>query len=1684
MSLLAGRYTLEALLAEGGEGRVYRATDHWRHTTVAVKLLRDDPERAGIQAWADLDHVNIVRVLDAFLSAKSRYLALEYVAGPTLREAYLTWGEGCLRKLLDGVCRGLQAAHGRGLLHGDIKPSNILLDGCRSPPSRAVLTDFGFCRPQPTEGAGFRGTAAFAPPELVRGDRPDRRADLYSLGATLFEVLTGQPVFTRDSVQAVLDAHLHEQPRDPREINDRVSPAMARLVLRLLSKEPGERPRSAEALLGARERRRPGISLPALPATFEERPWRFIRRAMELAGHGRGTQMLVYGHNGARAEDLLARLSIELGLAGVDRVTVGGPDACSHADLIHELVRRTQALTQPDAPAGDNVPPAMGARIRCLAEAARLASGQPLSLLIDPGRSDIDSLGVFLDAAGPLLAGEQVMMTVAVDKENLRRLQAAISGVCARPHVRTVRLRRLTRGETARLVCSCLGIEACGSEIAAVVHAASGGDPTVVPHILGHLITLGSLRRSGGQWIAESIPDLQSPEAWTSWGVLGPMPALHRRVLTAIAALGERHADDVLGEVAAASASELDEAVRALVEGAHVVRRGGGWALRYPALRDCLLASLDASERTQLHARAARAILARRPDDSEWVAPLVWHLAESGAFPEALGLGLPAAEKSLQTREYQTALSLFRMVERCVPPDDGPMGIRVARGTAVCHAALGQWRQTATQAARALAIGDAEALPIAQRAELTLMLAKADSAVGTERDAERRLGELLEIPLPPPVRAEVMSAAAHVAAEGRRWVDAERHARAGLETGAADPSLRSSLENTLGVALLMQGRLEEARVPLEGSYHARESEGQELDAGRCALNLGILTRRAGSYAEARQWLRLALDRLGAAGAVSFLSQVHNTLGLLELTIGDPWAACASFARAVRLALESGRWRTACRALNNHGLAMNACGERAQARALFMEARVRARHRGDRSAERKALRNLANVWLDCGEAAQAEHCLSQVTALGPGSDDPEGSVVEMLCLARLKREQGLLDQAGTHMDDALRMVDEAGDAQLRLRTYCELAVLRIAQGRGEDAVRAAERAASSPGYQGTVDEVIVLRTLGQALASAGRHQDAASVLQRCLALAGDRPDAEETALVRLAVGRWLADGHQAGGFRAPERYLAQAADAFRRLGSALRLRDAEEALERLSSGATGGAAVATTRKLSALYRMLTLVNSAESAEGLLDQVLDLAVHAVGGERGLIILVDPASKDLVVRAKTEIDGATVADASRISEAVVRQVAGAGVPVFSDDALKDARFSDHDSIRLNRIACFACVPLTVRGVITGTIYVDSSDLSRRLVEDDISFLVAFANHAAIAMENRRLLAELEDENAQLHERLEASESIETLVGHSPGMMAVARAVRAVARSSVTVLIQGETGTGKELIAKAIHHLSPRRRGRFVTVNCSALPEGLLESELFGHARGAFTGATGETEGLFVAATGGTIFLDEIADMSLSLQAKLLRVLDSGEVRPVGRAAARQTDARVLCATNRDLHQAMEQGRFRPDLYYRIKVVVVRLPALRERRQDIPLLVSHFVSVYNERFGAQIRRVDRQAMAMLCARDWRGNVRELEHVVEAAVALSPGTVVDPDALTLVLDAPLSSRDGRLVGPLAEELRAAERQCLDRALKESGWNVSAAARRLAIGRRQIQRLMRRHDLGPAPPGPRRPGGNTEEARS
>lgn len=487
-------------------------------------------------------------------------------------------------------------------------------------------------------------------------------------------------------------------------------------------------------------------------------------------------------------------------------------------------------------------------------------------------------------------------------------------------------------------------------------------------------------------------------------------------------------------------------------------------------------------------------------------------------------------------------------------------------------------------------------------------------------------------------------------------------------------------------------------------------------------------------------------------------------------------------------------------------------------------------------------------------------------------------------------------------------------------------------------------------------------------------------------------------------------------------------------------------------ALAGADVRATRAFDVLVKLSTAVQASQSFERLQEEVLRLLMAAIPAEAGAIVLTGGHAEDIVSMFGRRADGgASVA----VSRTVLAKVLKDKTALLNDnvsETLKDSR-----SLIDARTRTLLCVPLVSGDRAFGALYMTGTQDRSRFEESHLQLLTAASAMLALPLEKARQVEWLSRENQRLHADIDENR---LLVGDSDAMNQVYKFITRVAATESTVLIRGESGTGKELVAHAIHRGSPREKAPFVVVNCAALKADLLESELFGHEKGAFTSAIALKKGKFELADGGTVFLDELGELAPELQAKLLRVLQEREFERVGGIRPIKVNVRVIAATNQDLEEGIRQGRFRHELYYRLNVVSIECPPLRRRVADIVPLALYFTTKYVSRYNSRIRGISPEAQACLTKYDWPGNVRELQNAIERAVVLGDSELIVPEDLPeVILDAHPPSTPS--VGGFHDSLREAKRRKIQDALDQTKGNISEAAKLLGVNRTYLHRLIR-----------------------
>jgi transcriptional regulator with GAF, ATPase, and Fis domain len=483
-------------------------------------------------------------------------------------------------------------------------------------------------------------------------------------------------------------------------------------------------------------------------------------------------------------------------------------------------------------------------------------------------------------------------------------------------------------------------------------------------------------------------------------------------------------------------------------------------------------------------------------------------------------------------------------------------------------------------------------------------------------------------------------------------------------------------------------------------------------------------------------------------------------------------------------------------------------------------------------------------------------------------------------------------------------------------------------------------------------------------------------------------------------------------------------------------------------------------LNALLKISRIVHSISDLDQLQNQILELIFEVVPAERGAI-LMDSAGNEKFSTPFIHPPPVKRGEPVRVSRTITRQVMEQGVAILGADVPGSGGLSQVESLLTLQVRSLLCVPLTVFQKVIGCIYLDTTSHSARFDRDHLELVASIAGISAVALENARRLLWLEQENLRLAAEINLQHN---MVGESGAMKEVYRFLSRVAPTESTVLVTGESGTGKELVARATHRNSPRASRPFVAINCAAIPEGLLESELFGYERGAFTGAVAQKKGRLETAEGGVVFLDEIGELAPSLQVKLLRVLQEREFERLGGSRPISVDIRLIAATNKDLAHAVKARTFREDLYYRLNVVSVVVPPLRERPEDIPILAQYFVSKFAVKCKVKAKKISAEAMAHLTNYDWPGNVRELENAIERALVLGVADTIRPEDLPeSVLEKDVAP--GVLETKYQVAVKQLKKHLILTALEEAKGNYTDAAKILGVHANYLHRLVRNLNL-------------------
>lgn len=1634
---LQGRYQIVGELGRGASAIVFEARDNLAKRSVALKVLtgvHDHLLFSEYRRLAALDHENLVNVYSLerlsddvslgpreTLSRGTPMVVLEYIEGVELLGVLESLSSSerdlRLRQVAQDLSAGLDAVHRAGVVHRDLKPDNVLIEAGSG---RARIIDFGLAVEQGAATA-VGGTLPYMAPEIIAGVELDHRVDLYALGATLFHIASGHPPFTGDATE-VLRGIVSTTPSLEAEW---LGEGLRKLILSLLAKDPQHRPSSAHAVL---------TELARLAGDHER-----VAALME-------TRTLVRAAFVGRKEERRELSELFDNVEGMQIVFVEGIAGSGKSRLIEAALsdHRLSATTQGRLPLALHRLSSVEHQGKASDEDVISACENVESAAVDRGvlvhfdGLDADDLqrrvfdGLIQTHS---IGSSRQNICLLVETRQLGAWEEPEHGGRDRHHYTVLGLGPLSQTEVEAMIASMTGAAEKG-QIEVIVQAALG-NPRVVEELLfagespvdGKSASLGDLIRSRRD----------------------EMPSCARALLDAIALAEESLSEEVLFEVTRLDRQRFQQAVTQLMgRGLLVINSAGQHAFCSPsqaaAWRACIaeredarnvhLALADVYYRDEgrdggrdaeaLSTKIKLALQLGYAEDSRAV-PLLLDVGQAaiklhqpqrvlGVFQALKGFITQANSAPLRLMEAEILVESGRYDDAlAVLPEKDP---NAATLRAKAFVRQGKFDAAAQALIADVSLNDYETVSI--RGQICLRQGQAERAWsqvqavvedvcrnGQEHDAAAVLevGGLAKF-----YRGDLGGADALFARVANT-----------LSNAGEKSALTAGFLNLRGMVAFSGGKLVEAN-----GYYTAAAELAEKHASQHALalyrgNLGGVALELGHYRQALIALTRASRDLGRMGRVTELVSVLCNLATLYVRLGD---------------LDTGEKLRA----ESASLAKRGGNQQVLAYLAFLAGDIESK--GERHR-------------------QATDCYAKAMKIFAGLGAKREQGLALLALGKSWVHSGEFHKVTTALKDELL-------AQFSPRETAELRVLLSLRAPAffvddtpsqivEDLAKQCQHLEAT----GMIAELWrISALLAQILTFQGRHSDTA---RKALNIAKRNWERLMTEVPELFEEKMKNDPH-----------AKNLADHWKSLIG-----------EDVSPHERRGDADPRLRRLLAINKRL---NSELRLPRLLELIIDTAIELSEAERGFLLLFE-GNDTLAVKVARNIDQEALASEElQLSRSIAERAAKTGDPVVTVDAIDDGRFSAAISVDDLSLRSVLAVPLTVKGRSVGTIYVDHRLRKGLFGEDELALLMDLAQQAGIAIENARLLAEnqerqreIETLNIQLAERVEqqeqaliqAQEEIRSnrqalqlrheysnIVGRTPVMQELFSLLDRVTDSELPVVLEGESGTGKELVARAIHYNGARADAPFVGENCGAIPESLLESVLFGHTRGAFTGANRDRKGLFSIADGGTLFLDEVGEMSPAMQTKLLRVLQGGDFRPVGSEVTRQTDVRVIAASNRDLREEVRAGRFREDLFYRINVVRIEVPALRKRREDIPVLVAHFLEKHAA--GAD-RNVEKDALALLMGYGWPGNVRELENEVMRLCALAGETIRIADlsphigggtALTLQDAGDLALK------PRIEHL---EKDLIERALNKTKNNHSRAAKLLGVSRYGLLKKLRRY---------------------
>ncbi len=1590
----AGNYTL-----------VYRVNDG--KNELILKIARECcPEfneiiRREFQILSQFRHPNIVQVYEYDVSSDGRaFFTLEYISGKPINHSFKKFSEEFIEAVIQ-VINALGAFHNKGFIHGDLKPEHILYNRKEK---KIVLIDFGFAGISTHQIKSY-GTLGYVAPEVIKNIGMDQRSDLYSLGVIIYEILSGAGVKT--PVRPLKNI--------PKPLNN--------TILKLLSEEPALRPTALELYDVFNEFLREKFVIPHYAVQLPPTGFVEVPEIMEKLLRLKGETVIIYGEVGAGKTRILKEMRYKYLFKNYDVFLYTGREE----GYFYEFICNSINFNDLDFSKKED-------RFQVYADITErlieFAKDRNIIILVDDLHNLNDyELGLFRFIGHSLEDTHITMIATSNPDPRVRDLSFF-----------ELNLKPFTFDDMKRLIeKTFFEIETKdGSEIFLFVewlHRYTGGNPLFIVETLKTLHSQGILMYYQNRWQIdmEALKKLHIPDSieGTISARLKGLSDNELYILKILSIADYPLESSILSTVMPELTSISIEILKmvGLIKEEHI---SGNmvFSIANQIIKTLVERMIRKEERAMFITNIIRAIEYNQVKRDFY--PLLGRLyREIGDEKRAFIYYLLAAEEMEKINDIRSALGYYTYTFECSKGLDNHIEVALK---------LGELYLLSGENEKAIEFYN-RCIESPTKPGALFGLGKAYSNLGDFEKAILHLKKAMEETEEEVKQVEILNRLAYCYICLKDFVEGERILNRSIDISKKTESPKLEAEALYYYATLDWFKGDYNRGIKTCLELLDFCNGHNLDK-QSAYTANLLSSfylQVNDVENGLRYIEMAIRGFELMRDVNALVPAMLNKGMLIANSGDIKKAMLVFEKSLDYSLKTGSKRYQYICLTNIAGILEETNKFDKAieyynKALEIE-----------PESTYANYPLSMVYYKLSEIDKAKSILEEKMA-------KKEDVLYFIGLGMVYSALGRIEKAKEYIETGLeRIKKEGAEASIQREVYIKSCQLFYETGAFERALAIAEEL-KKIAIRGTRDYIIADAFIKINKFRLGLVDNLD--IDAELKYLKERDFLYDYGYIKKCKIESIIDrGVEPERIKDIAGALESVEQIFKSISAELEFNRVQklklyiypEVIRDYSRR------MISARYLDTFSKIAELINSHLGDEDFIINTLDLVINATGAERGAIFI--RGERDMEFVAGRNIDKKTIEDANELSKTAIEEIDKNKI-VFIPNAVDDPKFNTKKSVLLNRIRSILCIPLVISGHVVGAIYLDSRIIGSIFNEQDRDFLIAISKILATVIEKSIVFKNLRNENILLKTNVLFGIGAGYLISESKKMKKIYQDLDLIAQSDAPVLITGETGTGKGMLARLIHMKSKRREKKFISINCGAIPETLLESELFGHKKGSFTGAYSDKRGLLEEGEGGTIFLDEISNTGPGFQAKILEAIEDKIIRRLGETTTRQIDVRFILASNRNLEEEVEEGRFRQDLYYRINVFKIDVPPLRERVDDIPELAKFFLDKYCRELGRNIKGFAPGVMERLKDYHWQGNIRELENVIERAVTLCRGDIIGFNEIGL-------GRPKEEILPLKE----IEKEVILEALNATGWNKEKAAEKLGISRKTLYNLLKRYSI-------------------